>query len=766
MAKRKDKTADRIRHLFDQVNTASRIKWEKINQKGFDFANDNQLTESEQQHLSEQGMPDFTINRIMPVVEMLNFYATANTPRWQAVGVDASDTDVAHVFSDVADYIWDLSDGQTIFSNAVNDAITKSVGYLLVTVDPDSDNGMGDVVIKQPEPFDIFVDPKSRDILFKDASFVMIRKILPSSHLEQMFPSMVSKIRKASSNQQNEYNYTEKSLKMQKDFTYKDISDSESLDPTTGEHDTLLELFEVYEKVKVGYVNVFYRMPPNEQQITQIQQQVQVQMQEMQAEMQVQIMEQQKQMQAAVEAGQMLPERYELEMQKATKMMEQQLAVAEQQMVSDLQAEISQIENKVVSEKEFKILAKDPTFAKMIVDTATFYGNRIKLSCVAGDVTLYEKVLPEQITEYPLVPFHFKWTGTPFPISAVSPLIGKQREMNKAHQLMIHNASLGSSLRWLHEEGSIDTDYWEQYSSAPGALLPIRPGAMAPTPVQPAPLSNAFFGIVNEGKQDMEYLAGIYGAMQGDTSTQHDTYRGMLAMDEFGTRRVKQWMKNSIEPALKRLGRVISQFSQATYTGNKVFRVVQPNNINEEKQVEINVPIYNDLGEAIGKFNDYGAAKFDIRIIAGSTLPVNRWAYLDELKQYMQMGVIDDIALLAETDIKNKESIVKRKSMYSQMQQQIQQLEEKLKNSEGTVETLERQVVQAGIKSKVQAAETEISKKKYQLGSDMDKEHNETKAQQKHLRNTRKLQSDVEQRQFKNSLQNVIKELEKSKEDA
>ena len=445
MAKRKDKTADRIRHLFDQVNTASRVKWEKINQKGFDFANDNQLTESEQQHLSEQGMPDFTINRIMPVVEMLNFYATANTPRWQAVGVDSSDTDVAHVFSDIADYIWDLSDGQTIFSNAVNDAITKSVGYLLVTVDPDSDNGMGDVVIKQPEPFDIFVDPKSRDILFKDASFVMIRKILPTSHLEKMFPGMVSKIRKASSNHQTEYNYTEKSLKLQKDFTYKDISDSESLDPTTGENDTLLELFEVYEKVKVGYVNVFYRMPPNEEQIAQIQQQVQVQMQEMQAEMQVQIMEQQQQMQAAVEAGQMLPERFELEMQKAAKMMEQQLAAAEQQMVSELQAQVSQIENKVVSEKEFKILSKDETFSKMIVETATFYGNRIKLSCVAGDVTLYEKVLPEQITEYPLVPFHFKWTGTPFPISAVSPLIGKQREMNKAHQLMIHTASLGSS---------------------------------------------------------------------------------------------------------------------------------------------------------------------------------------------------------------------------------------------------------------------------------------------------------------------------------
>ena len=83
---------------------------------------------------------------------------------------------------------------------------------------------------------------------------------------------------------------------------------------------------------------------------------------------------------------------------------------------------------------------------------------------------------------------------------------------------MVHNASLGSSLRFLHEEGSIDTDYWEKYSSAPGALLPIRPGAQAPTPIMPAPLSNAFYTIVQEGKGDMEYLAGIYSSMQGDTA--------------------------------------------------------------------------------------------------------------------------------------------------------------------------------------------------------------------------------------------------------
>lgn len=215
-------------------------------------------------------------------------------------------------------------------------------------------------------------------------------------------------------------------------------------------------------------------------------------MKEMAAEMEVQLMEQDRQMQIAVQEGKMIPERYELEMKKAQDMMQQQLQVAEQEYMSQLQAEASRIENKVISEKEYKILLKDEVFKESIVDAVQFYGTRIQQTICAGDKLLSEVVYPENVTDYPLIPFHYKWTGTPFPLSAVAPLVGKQREINKSHQIMVHNASLGSSLRWLYEEGSIDPDQWEQYSSSPGALLSVRPGHEKPTPVMPAPLSNAF----------------------------------------------------------------------------------------------------------------------------------------------------------------------------------------------------------------------------------------------------------------------------------
>lgn len=756
------KEAERVQNIFDLANGQSRAQWEYINQKGFDFANDNQLTEEERQALEDQGMPTFTINRIAPVVEMLNFYATSNNPRWQAVAAEGSDVDLAAVFSDLSDYIWNLSDADSLYGNCINDCVTKGVGYLQVSVDPDSDNGMGDVKILQPEPFDIYVDPKSRDLLFRDASYILIRKVLPKSHLKSLFPEFVRKINSAAGTYRDEFDYSESSRdQFKKDFHYKEIQDDESVS-TKGEYDEIVDFYEMYEKIKVAYVNVYYNIPPNEEMLQNIAQRVDEGLTELQEKMAVEMKETTMQLQQALESGQMIKERYDLEIKNLQKEMEGQFQVARDTLQQKLIMEASQVGNKVVTEKEFLALSKDEKFAVNVVDSVKFYGTRIQHTAVCSDKLLYQKVLPDKITEYPIVPFHYKWTGTPFPISAVSPLIGKQREINKAHQLMVHNASLGSSLRFMYEEGSVDTDYWEKYSSSPGALLPVRPGSTPPTAVQPAPLNNAFFGIVNQGKNDMEYLAGIYSSMMGDAGSGSDTYRGMLAMDEYGTRRIKQWMHNCIEPGLRQLGRLVMMYSQSVYSANKKFRILQPNSIQEAKDVEINIPIFNDMGEAIGKSMDIQNANFDIRIVSGSTLPINRWAYLSELKELMQLGVVDDIAVLAETDLRNKEKIAQRKSMYSQLQSQVQSMQAALKDRDGTIETLERQLVQAGIKGKVMQAEMELNNRKQQAKTNVDKTLLETQAKQKLLRQVMTKQAEMKGKELGLEIDKAVDKIKNS----
>ena len=102
-----DKKVSKIHQLFQNSNSAQRQQWETSAQTAYDFYLDNQLTDKEHEALVDQGMPTFTVNRIIPIVEMLVYYATAKSPRWQAVAVDGSDADIAAVYQDLSAYIWD-----------------------------------------------------------------------------------------------------------------------------------------------------------------------------------------------------------------------------------------------------------------------------------------------------------------------------------------------------------------------------------------------------------------------------------------------------------------------------------------------------------------------------------------------------------------------------------------------------------------------------------------------------------------------------------
>ena len=634
-----------------------------------------------------------------------------------------------------------------MYSSVILDALTKGIGYFHVDINQDADNGKGDVLFKRIEPFDIFVDPMSRDFLFRDASFIMIRKNLSKTQLNAVLPDYKAKIDKASApSDMMSYSTT--------DFRDRDSVIQEDIGGTfteSGEDDEIVPFFECYKKIKVPFYNLLILVPPSKEEMGQIKQTVEVKIKEFTAEAQVKMAETVASLDQALQSGEIIPERAELEKQKAQKEMQMSIEQVKQQLMSEMQEAATRTETSIVSEKEYKILMENKDIAETIIQANKFHQSRIKLTCSLGEETfLYDYILP--IPEYNIIPVPYMYTGTPYPMSAVVPLIGKQQEINKAHQIMIHNANLASNLRWLYEEGSVPEDEWEQYSSSAGALLKYRQGFTPPTPVQPAAINNAFYTITQEGKQDVEYISGIYSSMMGNTKEQPETYRGLLANDEYGTRRIKAWMQSIVEPCIEHLGRVFKEVAQKTYTTNKVFRIVQPEagqSISEaqEKDVEINIPIFNDYGKAIGKWMDYETARFDIRIVAGASMPLNRWALIEEYFRWFQAGLIDDIAMLAETDIRGKKQIAARKSLYAQLSSQLEQAQEAVKDKEGTIETLERQLVQAGIKDKIKTAEVETKKDVLQ-----------TEAQQRMMRG-------LMEGEMSNFRKDLRRELDKAKDD-
>ena len=735
------------KELWDRANSTHRRKWQFTSQKGFDFYLDEQLTKDESDSLKESGMPNFTINRVLPIIEIMKYFVTAQNPRWKAVGVTGDDADIAQMHSDISEYCWYLSNGKSLYSQIILDSLTKGVGYFLVDIDQDADMGKGEVVFKRIEPYDVFVDPMSRDFLFRDAGFITIRKNVSRTQLKNLFPEFARKIQKAGPGSGSGVTET-LSLRDREESKNIQIEDiSLGIGPDGADED-IIAYYETYEKIKKPYINAYIKSPPDDVEMREIQKSIDVEIQEFAAEMQVQLEEKKMQIQQALQAGEIIPDRAQLELEKAEK--DTAEAIERQQQLLQSQAEElrSKIEQTIIPEEDFKELMKQPEFADKVVDSVKFYENRIKLCCSVGDDTfLYEYELP--ITEYPIVPIPYLYSGTPYPMSAVMPLIGKQQEINKAHQIMIHNANLASNLRWLYEEGSVDEEEWERYSSSPGALLKYRQGFNPPTPVLPAAINNAFYTITQEGKSDSEYISGVPSAMMGFTQEQPETYRGLLANDEFGTRRLKAWMGSIVEPALEHLGKCFQMVSQNHYTIDKVFRLIQPEagqkEGGQEKEVRVNIPIYNDYGKAIGKWHDYAAGKFDIRIVAGATMPLNRWALLEEYFRWFQAGLIDDIAMIGETDIRNKERIIERKSLYSQLQSQLQQMQEAVKDKDGTIETLTRQLVQAGIKDKVRTGEVEVRKDVL-----------ETEAQQKLLRGLLKGEFDTAKKDLKREVKAAV----------
>ena len=737
------KRAEINKQLWDKANSSHRQRWQVLSQKGYDFYLNEQLTKDETDALNEAGMPTFTINRITPIVEIMKYFVTANNPRWKAVGATGDDTDVAQVHSDIADYCWYNSNGKSIYSQVVLDSLTKGIGYFMVDIDKDADRGMGEVVFKKIDPYDVYVDPASRDFLFRDANFISVRKNVAKTQLMNLFPEFASKIKKVSGAADN-ISFSQRPSTDYQSIQPEDITMGVNIE---GEDDDVIPYYETYSKKKHAYRNVFIKVLPSPAEMEQIKETVEEQVAQAEREIAVSLKEKMINIQEQLEAGEIIEDRAQLEMERAQKMSEQAVEESRMQFMSQAQDAATIIDQQVMTEESYQQLSKSEEMSSQIIEAIKFYENRVHLTCTVGDdIFLYERVIP--ITEYPIIPVPYMYTGTPYPMSSITPLIGKQQEINKAHQIMLHNANLASNLRWMYEEGSVPEEEWEQYSSSPGALLKYRQGFTPPTPVMPAPINNAFFTITQQGKGDAEYIAGVPSAMMGFAQEQAETYRGLLANDEFGTRRLKAWMGSVVEPALEHLGRCFQMLAQSHYTVEKVFRIVQPEagqRPDEEKDVRINIPIYNDYGQAISVYKDYASARFDIRVVAGATMPINRWALLEEYFRWFQSGLIDDIAMIGETDIRNKKQIIERKSMYSQLQGQLQSMEEAMKDKDGTIETLQRQLVQAGIKMKVNEAGTEVRKDVL-----------ETEAQQKLLRSLLEGEFETAKKDLKREMQTIL----------
>ena len=168
----------------------ARAEWDTEARDSIDFFLGNHYSQEESDALRAVGQGDFVIDRVYAAIEKLKSLLTSRSPKYSAVGREDSDSRISNVWRTILEYVWDISDGDTQFKQAVHDYATAGMGYLYAYIDPESDYGRGEVKYTYLDPFRVYVDPASRHRYADDASGIILSTILTEDQLLNMYPQV------------------------------------------------------------------------------------------------------------------------------------------------------------------------------------------------------------------------------------------------------------------------------------------------------------------------------------------------------------------------------------------------------------------------------------------------------------------------------------------------------------------------------------------------------------------------------------------------
>lgn len=671
--------------------SSARENWAKQAVEDNEFRNGKQWTKEQATALRNKAQEPIVVNVVFSAVEQAKAMLSANKPRFQSTARETSDTEVGRLFSDLMSYVWDNSHGNVELKQCIDDYYVKGMGVMMAYTDPDKDFGRGEVCLKSIDPLEVYFDPSSKDPFARDCGHIIIAKLMSENQLIQHFPEFEKQILQVQETSHINIPAESRASLYSEDVTVKSRIAGQEL---SGDRE--LEMFTRYTKIRMPYYKI-YDPYSNEEKVLNIEQYDEYKKEEVviltDNNGDVQIFTNEKQVRGYVQLHEQMGDTFHM-MQDP--MSGQPMPMAGKEHEGSIPNSTSYID----------IATKDH-----LIEDNRILVNEIEITnieqCVSvGDYMLYKSILP--IEEYPIVPFMNGFNRNPYPMSDVRLVKGLQEYINKIRSLIIAHASSSTNVKLLIPRGAVNKQQVEQdWGRAGTAVIEFDPELGSPIVASPIPLPNELYKNEADAKADIERILGIYALMQGDMGAAPQTFKGTVALDEYGQRRIKS-KRDDIEEGINQLAKVVIGLIQQVYTDQKVIRIMQPNN--KPMEVVVNSPMYDDIGNVIGKQNDITIGKYDVIVLSGSTLPSNRWGRFEYYMQLYQAGLIDQIELLKQTDVADMEGVLERSGQMQQLQQQLQMQDEEIKKLKGDLQTAQRESLHDRKRVEVKEFEKKLAK--------------------------------------------------------
>ena len=271
------------------------------------------------------------------------------------------------------------------------------------------------------------------------------------------------------------------------------------------------------------------------------------------------------------------------------------------------------------------------------------------------------------------VPFKFWGVGE------VEQILSPQMHINELTNQIIDNAKNTANMPWIIDKNcGIGVG---KLTNRPGLVIRKNPGSEVRRdnpPVMPEYVRLQIDAL----KSDIQDISGVLDSLRGDKQTGITTASAILALQESSQSRIRLKIK-VMEYSLGDVANMVYSRMQQFWKFDRWVRVTD---------IEGNTDLYN-VNEEILKNN------YDMKVVAGSTMPVNKNALLDLMIRLAQtnaedgLPVVDRRALLEFLPVSDKRAIVQRYDQLKQQQEQQQQeqLNQQLQQQQQGMQTQDRQ---------------------------------------------------------------------------
>lgn len=653
--------------LFRRFEGA-RAEWATQAAEDDEFRNGIQWTVEQEAELALREQSPIVVNIIYPTTEQGKALLTANSPRFSSTGREDSDTKTGKLFADLMSYIWGVSDGNTELKQVVDDYYVKGLGYLCVYFDDYADNGKGEIYVKSLDPLTVYLSPATKDRYGWDSSDIIISTIATEAEIRSRFPDLTLV-------DAMEEKGTETPATMNVPLM------SEKIGPQTSQEvvQKTFRIIDRYRKVTVSRYHVYDTQTRSERVLDEVkyEQFLQVPAFLMQNNTGMHYITNEDDIARLLDIYEETGGIYHFAADPETGTPR---LVSGSELVDPDAIPDSGVILSLITMKEM--------VNKGVIEVRMVKVPRIKRVYSVGGQLVSNTILP--CSNYPVVAIMNRFNRNPYPLSDVRLSRKLQQYINKMRSLIVAHTASSVGLKVFVPRGAADKAEIEREIRKPGAAVIEYDGEGGRITIgQPIQLPNELYKNESDARKDIERIFGIYELMQGGGDSTPSTFRGTIALDEYGQRRIKS-KRDDIESSLNQLAKVVVEYIQAYYTERKVLRLLQPNN--PPKEVVINESIYDDVTGGIkGKLNDVTVGNYDLVIVSGSMLPSNRWARFDYYMELYKTGLIDQVEVLKQTEVVDMEGVLNRGSQIAQMKKALADMGQELKKISGDLQTAQRE---------------------------------------------------------------------------